>query len=91
MLFAEIIGNLGQEAEVKTGKNGKPFLAFSIAHTEKRGEQEETIWVRCMYYNENLKGSLTKGKRVYVNGDLNISVYNGKPDVTLFVNRLQLL
>uniref|UniRef100_UPI003562C3C6 single-stranded DNA-binding protein n=1 Tax=Bacteroides fragilis TaxID=817 RepID=UPI003562C3C6 len=90
MFNGEIIGNLGRDAEVKTSKNGKNFLTFTVAHTEKHGETEETTWISCIYYNEKVASYLTKGKKVYISGSLSVRVYNDKPDITCNVATLVL-
>lgn len=36
MLKGTIIGHLGQDAEIKKGKNEKEFVKFSVASTEKK-------------------------------------------------------
>jgi len=57
MLQIEIIGNLGQDAEIKEF-NGQRFISFSVAHTESytdaHGErQKRTVWVSCLKYGES--------------------------------------
>ena len=52
MFKCEVIGNLGADAQIK-GENGKQFIAFNVAHTDKwtdeAGQQhEETTWVQCI-------------------------------------------
>lgn len=91
MIYASITGSLGKDAEVKTNAaNNRQYYSFSIAHNVKKGEQEETVWIGCTYYgvNDFLTGRLKKGQKVYVNGDINIKVYEGKPDVTCYANKL---
>lgn len=82
MLKGTIIGHLGQDAEIKKGKNEKEYVKFSVASTEKRGDKEETTWVDVISGMTKLHPHLTKGKQVYVSGSLSVSSYNDKPQVT---------
>ncbi len=100
MLQIEIIGNLGQDAEIKEF-NGQRYISFSIAHTESftdaRGErQKRTVWVSCLKYGENgVINYLKKGTSVFVRGDLSVKMYstNGtlQAGINCRVKELQLL
>jgi single-strand DNA-binding protein len=93
MIYADIIGSLGKDAELKTNPQGKQFYSFSLAHNVKKGGQEETLWIGCTYFgvNDYLTDQLKKGKKVYVNGDLAIKTYEGKPDVTCYCSKIAVL
>lgn len=100
MLQIEIIGNLGQDAEIKEF-NGQRFISFSVAHTESftdaRGErQKRTVWVSCLKYGESgVINYLKKGTSVFVRGDLSVKTYstNGtlQAGINCRVTDLQLL
>lgn len=77
MLKVELIGNLGADAEVKA-VNGSEFISMNIAHNEKRGEIEKTIWcsVSLPIVYKNALPYLKKGARVFVRGDLGLRVYS---------------
>ncbi len=74
MLRLQILGNLGQDAEIKHFDKDSRVINFSVAHTEryKKGDQmiENTHWVRCRLWNRNekLAEHLKKGKTVFVEG-----------------------
>lgn len=77
MLSAEVIGNLGNDPEMKYGQNGSGRLQFNVAvnqRTRVEGEwTEKTEWVRCTVFGaraETLSNHLRKGMRVYVAGRL---------------------
>jgi len=69
-----IIGNLGGDAELKE-HNGKKFLYFSIAYSEKYGDVERTDWYKCFIQKEStINGKiidyLKKGTKVLIEGRL---------------------
>jgi single-strand DNA-binding protein len=73
-----IIGNMGQDAELRYTPAGVAVTGFSLATTEswtdKSGEKkEQTEWHRIVVWGkqaESLAPYLTKGKQVYVEGSL---------------------
>lgn len=94
MLLATIIGNIGRDAEVKT-INDKQYLSFSVASTEKNGEQETTSWVSVLAGNNtNLLPYLKKGQQVFVQGRLKAGIYQSQNtfgiDLSVFAQTLQL-
>ncbi len=103
MLKATIIGNVGSDATIKTF-GGRNYLSFSVAHsysyTDESGERiERTQWVSCLRRvgeNSTLINYVTKGKKVYVEGNLTAKVYEssyGTHEVSLSVrvSHLELL
>lgn len=78
MLKLSVIGNLGNDPELKYSANGSAFLRFNIAaNLRTRGEggewQDKTEWVRCTVFGaraESLANLLKKGTRVYADGRL---------------------
>jgi single-strand DNA-binding protein len=78
MLNAEIIGNLGGDAELRYSANGQPLLNFNVAANfrvkSQEGEWEDrTEWVRVTMFGaraEALGSYLRRGTKVYVNGRL---------------------
>jgi single-strand DNA-binding protein len=78
MLKASIIGNLGNDPEMRYSANGAPFLRFNVASNFRvrtpEGEwQDKTEWVRVTLFGqraESLGQYLKKGARVYVDGRL---------------------
>ncbi len=89
MLQIEIIGNIGNDAQVKDF-NGKKYISFSVAHSEKfknaQGvDTERTTWVSVLKNGESaLVQYLKKGTPVFVRGDLSIKAYrdnNGQTQI----------
>ena len=80
MLQVEIIGNIGNDAQVKDF-NGKKYIAFNVAHSEKFKNQqgvetERTTWVSVLKPGESAVAQyLKKGTPVFVRGDLSVKAY----------------
>jgi single-strand DNA-binding protein len=78
MLKATLIGNLGNDPEMRYSANGAPFLRFNVASNFRtrtpEGEwQDKTEWVRVTLTGqraESLANLLHKGSKVYVDGRL---------------------
>jgi len=78
MLKAMLIGNLGNDPEMRYSAGGQPFLRFNVASNFRtrtpEGEwQDKTEWVRVTITGaraESLSQYLRKGSRVYVDGRL---------------------
>ncbi|MCM1503380.1 MAG: single-stranded DNA-binding protein [Bacteroidales bacterium] len=94
MLKSEIIGNLGSDAQVKE-INGKEYVSFNIAHTDRKGE---TIWMSVLWRGNggNLTQWLTKGTSLFVRGDLDFRIYTNnrgeqRISYSLMANEVQLL
>ena len=94
MLNLNLIGNLGKDAETKN-INGKEYISFSVASTEKKGEQECTTWISVLAGNNpNLLPYLKKGQQVFVSGRMSASIYQSQNnigmDISVFASTLQL-
>ena len=94
MILASVIGNLGRDAEVKR-IGEKDYISFSVASTEKQGENENTIWVSVLAGNNpNLLPFLKKGQQVFVSGKMKASIYQSQNnigmDISVFAQTLQL-
>lgn len=78
MLKATLIGNLGNDPELRYSAAGAPFLRMNVAANYRRrspeGEWSDvTEWVRVTVMGqraESLASYLKKGSRVYVDGRL---------------------
>ena len=83
-----IIGNLGQDPEMRYTPSGKAVTNFSVASnrtwTGQDGEKhEQTVWYRVSAWNrlaEICNQYLSKGRQVYVEGELRPDE-NGGPRV----------
>lgn len=78
MLKAQILGNLGNDPELRYSASGQAFLRFNVAaNFRARGQsgewEDRTEWVRCTVFGnraEALGGLLKRGQRVYCDGRL---------------------
>lgn len=84
MLQIEVIGNLGQDAEIKDF-SGKKYVSFNVAHSEKRKDANGTTidysqWVSVLWYGDGggLTQYLKKGCKVFVRGRLSTKQYQDK-------------
>jgi len=83
-----IIGNLGQDPEMRYTPSGKAVTNFSVAANSTRKDQdgekhEQTVWYRISAWNrlaEICNEFLAKGRQVYIEGELRPDE-NGGPRV----------
>lgn len=82
MFKAEIIGNLGADAEVRES-NGSKFVTFRVAHSEKWSQQdgtqrERTQWIDVIMSNADSKviPYLKQGVKVFVRGHASLRTYS---------------
>lgn len=78
MLKIEVIGNIGNDAEIKK-INGNECVSFNVASSEKRNGTEYTTWVSVLMNGNggNLTPYLKKGAKVFVRGNLSVKQYQG--------------
>lgn len=101
MHHLNVIGRLGQDAELKTIPSGTQVLEFSVAAKCGFGEREKTHWWDCKLWGkrgESLAKFLVKGQQVAIIGKVDKEVWekNGEEksklicvveDVTLIGSR----
>jgi len=94
----QLIGNLGQDPEIKTLENGKKVANFTIAtndaYKNNDGQKvEETTWHNIVAWNglaERAAKYLRKGKEVALDGRLVYRSYEDKKGVTKYVTEIVL-
>lgn len=102
MFKAELIGNLGADAEIKSG-DGYSFVSMRVANTEKwkdeAGEEHsQTEWVDVVWNktDSSILPFLKSGVKVYVRGYIRTRVYSSQKDrkmkagVTINVTEIEL-
>ena len=82
MLTAEIISNLGRDAQTRQIRE-KNYVSFDVAHEQRNGESSETVWVSVLWYGNggNLVQYLKRGAKVFVRGRLVPGIYTGRDGV----------
>ncbi|MBQ48089.1 MAG: single-stranded DNA-binding protein [Zetaproteobacteria bacterium] len=81
-----VLGNLGQDPELRYTSNGTPVCTLSVATTDVRNgrdgqRQETTEWHRIIVWSksaENCAKYLAKGRSVYVEGRLQTRSWDDK-------------
>ena len=83
-----LVGNLGQDPEIRRTQDGRPIATFSVATSENwrdksTGERrEKTEWHRVVVFNEGLcrviEQYLKKGSKVYLEGQLQTRKWQDK-------------
>lgn len=81
MLKLEIVGNLGADA-IFSNDNGRNFIKFRVAHTDKFTDMagtvhENTTWVNCFMQGDGgkLLQYLKKGTKVFCRGDVQLRTF----------------
>ena len=87
MSFAKtiVVGNLGQDPELRYLPDGKPVASFSVCANERRGSgenrTESQIWFKANVFGNSAEAvaqHLQKGDQVYVEGRLKPELWNGR-------------
>lgn len=97
MLQLEIIGNLGNDAEIKEF-SGKKYVSMNVAHSEKKKDgSENTVWVSVLWYGDGggLFQYLKRGCKVFLRGRLAPKAYIDKQNqpqcaVNMYANEVTL-
>ncbi len=85
-----IVGYLGRDPELRYTTSGTPVCDFSVATTERRKDksgdmQEVTTWFRVSLFGRQAEIAsqyLTKGRQVYVEGQLSQREWTDKEGAT---------
>jgi single-strand DNA-binding protein len=94
----QLIGNLGQDPEIKTLESGKKVAHFTLATNDayKNGDGqkiEETTWHNIVAWNglADISGKyLKKGRQVAVEGRIAYRSYEDKKGVTKYITEIVL-
>lgn len=81
-------GKTGKHIEERRDKTGKPYLMFSAFSAEKVSESFEYQWIRFFCFGREKEEWLQPGVKVDVNGEMSLSLYDGKPDISCRVEEL---
>jgi single-strand DNA-binding protein len=91
-----LIGNVGNDPEMRYTPDGKPVTSFNLAvsrrYTTREGERrEETEWFTVVTWNrlaETCNQFLARGRRAYVEGRLRSRVWEGQDGQKRFRNEV---
>jgi single-strand DNA-binding protein len=91
-----LIGNAGQDAEVRSTSSGKTVAGFSLAINEafrdkNDGNRQRVEWVRCVAWNKQAEIAakfITKGKQVFVEGRLQTRQFEDRQGTTRTVTEV---
>lgn len=82
------MGNIGNPAQTRVTADGKQLVTFSIAVNNR---DKSTTWYGIVgRVSDNLLPYLSKGRQVFVMGDLEVKMYNGNIDLSVFADRIEL-
>lgn len=76
-----LVGNLGQDPDIKYLADGTAVASFSVAHSRRRKDQESTTWWRCSMFGkraETIGQYFHKGSRILVTGEPFAREYTNK-------------
>lgn len=95
---AILIGNLGNDPELRSTPSGTTVCNFSLATSENYKGESKTEWHRCVAFNktaEIINQYLTKGSKIYVEGKIQTSSYEKdgvkRYSTEIIVNQMQFL
>ncbi|HVT37749.1 MAG TPA: single-stranded DNA-binding protein [Gemmatimonadaceae bacterium] len=97
-----LIGNLGNDPEIRTTPGGSKVAQFSLATSRQwnsaTGEkQEKTEWHKCVAWNQGQRGTgladvieryAKKGDKLYVEGRIEYRQYEDKEKQTKYVTEI---
>lgn len=73
-----LIGHVGGEPLITTGKDNLLIAKFSVAYSRKRGEKESTTWFRCTAFGRTataVQQFVHKGDPILVRGECHLETY----------------
>lgn len=85
-----ISGNVGKDAELRDTRDSK-VLSFNVGVKNGFGKEAGSVWYRCSLWGkaaESFSGSLKKGTKVFIIGDLVHDEYEGKPQFNVRVGSI---
>ena len=85
-----ISGNVGKDAELRDTRDSK-VLSFNVGVKNGFGKDAGSVWYRCSLWGkaaESFSGSLKKGTKEFITGDLVHDEYEGKPQFNVRVGSI---
>ena len=81
MVNVNFIGRLGADAELRTSKGGKQYVAMRVATDEVKNGEKGTAWINVTYHGDRaikMHEYLKKGSAVSVMGSETVGTYQNK-------------
>ena len=96
MLYTQLIGRLGADAELRTSTKGNQFVSMRVASNDFFNGENVTTWVTVMWSGDRavkMQEHMKKGSAVSVHGTLRTSLFtnkNGEQSIStdLFADRV---
>ena len=95
-----LVGNIGQEPQVRTMQSGQKVVSFSLATSDRwrdrqSGEQkEQTEWHRIVIFSPNLvdvaERMLQKGTKLYIEGTLRTRKWQNQQGIDTYTTEVVL-
>lgn len=95
-----LVGNIGQEPQVRTMNSGQKVVSFSLATSDRwrdksTGEfKDQTEWHRVVIFNPNLvevaERMLQKGTKLYLEGSLRTRKWQNQQGVDVYTTEVVL-
>ncbi len=95
-----LVGNVGQDPQIRTMQSGQKVASFSLATSDRwrdrqSGEQkEQTEWHRVVIFNPNLvdvaERMLQKGTKLYIEGALRTRKWQNQQGVDVYTTEVVL-
>lgn len=85
-----ISGNVGKDAELRTVRDTQ-VLSFNVGVKNGFGRDSGSVWYRCSLWGkaaEAFSGSIKKGTKVFISGELTHDEYEGKPQFNVRVGSI---
>lgn len=80
-----IVGNVGNDPEVSYTPQGIAVCKFNVAVSKVTGKgdgrKERTVWFKCVCWRERAETAsqfVTKGMKILVSGEVEVSAYTNK-------------
>jgi len=91
-----VMGNLGQDAELRVTSGGNAKMTLNVASNESyldknHVRQEKVEWIRCVVWGrraEALSKFLKKGDRVFIEGKLSTSSWEDREGVKRYMTEV---
>jgi len=85
-----ISGNVGKDAELRTVRDTQ-VLSFNVGVKNGFGRDAGSVWYRCSLWGkaaEAFAGSIKKGTKVFISGELTHDEYEGKAQFNVRVGSI---